>query len=61
MGYLQDIAIVDHNELAEDVFETVYEDGSRVIVNYSDRVPWTDGTVTVEPLSWVLIGGGIHD
>ncbi len=44
MGYLQDIAIVDHKELAEDVFETVYEDGSRVIVNYSDRVAWTDGT-----------------
>ena len=61
MGYLQDIAIIDHNNLAEDVFETVYEDGSRVIVNYSDRVTWTDGELVVEPLSFIHIGGGIRD
>lgn len=61
MGYLQDIAIVDHRELAEDVFETVYEDGSRVIVNYSDRHAWTDGEIVVEPLQFIHIGGGIRD
>src|SRR5690606_216989 len=61
MGYLQDIAIVDHKELAEDVYETVYEDGSRVIVNYSDRFPWTDGDIVVEPLQFIHIGGGVRD
>ena len=61
MGYLQDIAIVDHRELAEEVYETVYEDGSRVIVNYSDRNAWTDGEIVVEPLDFIHIGGGIRD
>jgi len=60
MGYLQDIAIVDHKELDTLVYETVYEDGSRVIVNYR-REPWTDGRVTVEALDFVLIGGGFRE
>jgi len=57
MGYLQDVAIVDHRQLDVDVFETVYEDGSRVIVNYRSR-PWSQGDVVVEPLDYVLIRGG---
>lgn len=57
MGYLQDIAIVDHSEVDSDVFQTVYEDGSRVIVNYRST-PWSDGEVTVDPLDFVLIEGG---
>jgi len=58
MGYLQDIAIVDHRMLDEDVFETVYEDGSRVIVNYRST-PWEGEGVTVGALDYVLIEGGI--
>jgi len=60
MGYLQDIAIVDHNELDELVYETVYEDGSRVIVNYR-TTPWSDGSLVVGALDFVLVGGGIRD
>lgn len=60
MGYLQDVAIVDHNELDNLVYETVYEDGSRVVVNYR-RTEWTDGNVVVGPLDFVHIGGGIRD
>lgn len=58
MGYLQDIAIVDHRELDSGVFETVYEDGSRVIVNYREE-EWRRGDVTVGPLDFVLIKGGV--
>ncbi len=57
MGYLQDVAIVDHRELDTDVFETVYEDGSRVIVNYRET-EWRQGDVTVGPLDYLLIRGG---
>ena len=33
---MQGQIIVGHNELAADVFETVYENGVRIIVNYND-------------------------
>lgn len=61
MGYLQDIAIVDHRELAEDVYETVYEDGSRVIVNYSLTQEWSDGEIVVPPVDFLLIPGGMSE
>jgi len=60
MGYLQDVAIVAHRELAEDVFETVYEDGSRVIVNYHLHRDWTDGVVTVPAADFLLVDGGVR-
>jgi len=60
MGYLQDIAIVDHKVLDTDVFQTEFEDGSKVIVNYRDRA-WTNGEVEVGALDFHLIEGGIRN
>ena len=60
MGYLQDVAIVDHRLLDTDVYQTAYEDGSRVIVNYRST-PWQSGDITVGPLDYVLIRGGIQE
>ena len=48
--------ITGHRKLAADVYETVYEDGSRVIVNYSDTA-YSDGAVNVPAQDFVLIGG----
>lgn len=60
MGYLQDIAMVDHNLLDTGVFETVYEDGSRVIVNYRSE-SWENGEIAVGALDFLLIEGGIRN
>jgi hypothetical protein len=51
--------IVDHNKLETGVYETIYEDGRRVIVNYNNR-PYTGSKgIRVEPKSYgVLQGGG---
>lgn len=48
-------AILSHRKLAQDVFETVYEGGIRVTVNYS----WTDyenGEVCVEARNYTISG-----
>lgn len=37
LAHVQDQFIVDHRELAEGVRATVYEDGTMIIVNYTDR------------------------
>lgn len=47
----QSLLITDHAYLTEDVVRTVYEDGSYVIINYGETT-YTDGDVTVEPLSY---------
>ena len=43
LGHTVDQFIVDHRQLAPQVFETLYEDGTRVIVNYGDRAYQKDG------------------
>ncbi len=48
--------ITNHRMLAAEVSETTYEDGSRVIVNYSGQA-YTDGAVSVPAHNFVLIGG----
>lgn len=51
LGHTVDQFIVDHRQLAPQVFETLYEDGTRVIVNYGDRAYQKDG-LRVESLSF---------
>ncbi len=58
MGRLQRLAIVNHGRLAEDVFQTTYEDGTRVIVNYQQDQPFTVGNVTIPALDYRVIEGG---
>ena len=47
LGHTVDLFIVGHRQLAPQVFETRYEDGTRVIVNYGDQT-YEDGGVRVE-------------
>ena len=51
LGHTVDQFIVDHRQLAPQVFETLYEDGTRVIVNYGDRAYQKDG-LRVESLGF---------
>lgn len=60
MGYLQNLAIIDHDELAEDVFQTVYEDGTRIITNYG-LTDYRDGDLVVASLDYVHIPGGNNE
>jgi len=48
--------IAAHARLAEDVYETVYEDGTRVVVNY-DTHPYVLESVTVPALDFVVVQG----
>ncbi|MGQ9631991.1 MAG: DUF5696 domain-containing protein [bacterium] len=56
MGYLRNQFIVDHRKLAPNVYQTTYEDGSKVIVNYGGDEFKGDG-FTVGGLNYILIGG----
>lgn len=48
--------ITGHARLAEDVFQTTYEDGTRVLVNYSAQ-PYAAGAVTVPAQDFMVIRG----
>lgn len=48
--------IIDHQQLAPNVFATTYEDGTRVIVNYGDS-DYQDGTRTVAAGSYAIVAG----
>lgn len=52
--HLQKEEMTDHRELAKDVFETVYEEGSRTIVNYNAK-PVDAAGATVPALGYVLV------
>ena len=54
LGHTVNQFIVGHRELAPEVFETRYEDGTRVIVNYGDGTYLGDG-VSVEPHGYQVI------
>lgn len=58
MGWLKTMAITDHRQLAENVFVTGYEDGTRVYVNYRETPFVTDTGVEIGPLDYTLIRGG---
>lgn len=57
MGALQRLSITTHGQIAPEVFETGYEDGTRVIVNYNDY-PYVDDSVTVPALDYLILEGG---
>jgi len=48
--------IVGHARLAKDVYQTTYEDGTRVVVNYGGQ-PYVLGSVTVPALDFVVLQG----
>lgn len=52
--HLQKEEMTGHRELASDVFETVYEEGSRTVVNYNAG-PVTVGGLSVPALGYVLV------
>ena len=49
--------IVAHSRLAHNVYQTTYEDGTRVVVNYNEQ-PFTLGALTVPALDFVVLQGG---
>jgi hypothetical protein len=46
--------MVDHRELAPNVFQTTYGNGTKVIVNYSNQ-RYGNGTVAVDALSYAVV------
>lgn len=52
--HLQREAMVSHRELAPEVFETVYEEGSRTVVNYRETAFAGEG-LSVPALGYVLV------
>ncbi len=52
---LSTVPIYEHNQLSEDVFETVYENGARVVVNYSDTEYMDTSGVVVPALDFANI------
>ncbi len=48
--------IVDHQQLAPNVFATTYEDGTRVVVNYGDEA-YQDGARIVPARGYVIVSG----
>ena len=54
LGYTVNQLMEDHRQLADGVYETVYEDGTRVIVNYNTR-RFTDGENAVEGQNYLII------
>lgn len=57
LGDVQDQFIVNHRKLANNVYETTYENGKRIIVNYSQTRSYVADGVTVEPRGYAVIGG----
>ncbi|XEC92910.1 DUF5696 domain-containing protein [Paenibacillus tarimensis] len=57
LGHLQGQLITSHRTITEGVKETVYEGGTRVIVNYN-RTPYRSGDVQVEAENFTVIKGG---
>jgi len=53
---LQDQFIIDHKQLAEGVFVTVYEDGTSVYVNYNSADRTVDGR-TVQAMGYTVVKG----
>jgi hypothetical protein len=56
LAYLNRQFITGHERLAERVFQTTYEDGTRVVVNYRTQ-PYKLGSLEIPAQDFVLIGG----
>ncbi|MCJ8009414.1 DUF5696 domain-containing protein [Lederbergia wuyishanensis] len=57
LGSVQDQFITDHRQLASGVFETTYENGKRIIVNYNKN-PFTHEGISIEAEDFVVLEGG---
>jgi hypothetical protein len=53
---IQDQYMVNHEKLADGIFQTTYENGTRVIVNYNSQ-PFTDGQLSVPARDFVVLSG----
>lgn len=58
LGDLQDVEIQNHRQVQKEVFETVYADGTSILVNYSDFDVTVDGR-TVKSMSYDVKKGGM--
>lgn len=56
MGYLQNQFIQDHQKLTHGVYQTIYEDGTRVIVNYNEE-EYTNEDIKVGGLGYLVVNG----
>jgi hypothetical protein len=56
LGPLSDQFITAHEKLAENVYQTTYEDGSRVIVNYGPGT-YQAGTLSVPAQDFIVVRG----
>ena len=57
LGDLQDVEIQNHRRVQDEVFETVYADGTSIVVNYSDNDVDVDGRL-VKSMSYDVKKGG---
>ncbi|MFC5532045.1 DUF5696 domain-containing protein [Cohnella yongneupensis] len=57
LGDVQDQFISSHRKLSENVYETTFAGGKKVIVNYNAE-PYSDGAVQVAGEDFVVINGG---
>ena len=57
LGDLQDVEIQNHRRVQKEVFETVYADGTSIVVNYSDNDVDVDGRL-VKSMSYDVKKGG---
>lgn len=57
LGDVQDQFIMDHRMLDEGVFETIYENGKRIVVNYNKHAYTTNG-MTIGAEDFVVLEGG---
>ena len=48
--------LVSHTRISENVYYTVWENGTEIYVNINDE-SWTNGSVTVAPQSYLVIKG----
>ncbi len=55
MGHLQNVRIVNHEHLTEDVNCVTYEDGTKIYVNYGKEAYQTSEGI-VEALAWLVVG-----
>ncbi|WP_318615741.1 DUF5696 domain-containing protein [Sporosarcina sp. YIM B06819] len=54
---VQNQFIVDHRKVSKNVFETVYENGKRILVNYNDS-PYTYQNHVIEAEGFIILEGG---
>ena len=60
LGQVQDQRIVGHRKVMDDVYETTYEDGTIVLVNYG-RKDVVISDVEVAAMDFAVYQGGNHD